>query len=327
MGEIRFSPLLISLLILTACSNKENHSFSYAFKQTQIFDGFGIVADFHVTSENEVFVFDSVELSIQKLDDKLNLETTLMLKNGEGPCELKNPRSMGVGAKNNIFITDLGNRRIYIFDMLGQCSSIATQKIVPAKILANSMGNFFVMRYPFLSSDSLLNCYNIDEVSGNDSQPFKKIMGRITDEKHHGLTGNSGRMILDSEENLYVTYSYPYVIRKYSPSLELVSHREVSNKYFSEPFYEKANFVKSNSRIIDICIINNQFLLVFYSVLSPQKILFDVFEKSTLQQIGTYDFKNKFGEIVPKHIRSDLKDHISISSDEPTPRIIIYEVI
>jgi sugar lactone lactonase YvrE len=204
-----------------------------------LFDGNGTNASFNeplgITIDNSgnLFVADSSNNKIRKIDSSGNVTTfagTGTFNDGSrSNARFSFPEAITKDNEGNIYIADTGNHRIRKMDTAGNVTTIAgsfnggfsdgngsnASFSLPLGIVRDSHGSLFVTDYQNnairkITPDGEVTTFAGSGSPGNDN-------GNGTDASFDSPTG----IAIDPQDNLYVTDSINYLIRKITPDGEV----------------------------------------------------------------------------------------------------------
>ena len=162
--------------------------------------------------DSELFIVDMGNSRVVKLNKKFSLIWELG-KKGQGPGEFIRPDVLRIH-KNNIFVSDLGNNRISIFDSSGAFISSLNFPFRIRDFLVTSDDKIYI---PSCHDKRLISAYNL---AGEKTFSFGKLidnsdlqMSRILSVAH---------VEKDENDNIYLAFIQSPFIRKYSSSGELI---------------------------------------------------------------------------------------------------------
>ena len=130
---------------------------------------------------------------------------------GQGPGEFLRMTKIATDENDNLYVSDIQQRRITVFDSNAAVVNTVRVKMMPFQPLVGPSGAIYTVGYPPSYKGPLIHEY---DNRGSLVRSFCKRNGI------HNLalrSGDMGNLAIDAHGNILYTIVYPYEIRKYSP--------------------------------------------------------------------------------------------------------------
>jgi len=281
---------------------------------------FDRLIDIATDSKNDIYVLDRKEKVIYKFRENGTFLRKIG-RAGQGPGEFSGPCSIYIDSRDSIYVLDDLNRRIEVFNK--DCACINTIRIInfpignSKRIVVDNNNNIYISGY-YPNMNSILVKYSpkggilkkyelpIFEYAGIAfDDPGKRIVNQY-------LVGGSS--CVDDNDKLYVSYSWPYLIKVISAEGNEMHQINGKADYSWTPFIYKTNEINGmlfseSTRTIKIFLMKNGYFVNSIYVKdwegNPKRILdMSILRKnpeSYYKIKGEYavlDFYSKEGKIV-----------------------------
>jgi sugar lactone lactonase YvrE len=172
-----------------------------------------------------IYILDEGNCRIQKFDPNGNFLDSFG-REGQGPGEFNSPTSLDINAEGNLVIADSRGRKIQIFSTEGSFRKTIT---LPKKRLSDMytlksglMATYGTLEYDVEAKDKepLPKLIRLLDSDGN----IKREFGEMFDYKSRMLNqkGNSFRFVVDTNDFIYLAFTYQNRIDRYSPEGKLM---------------------------------------------------------------------------------------------------------
>lgn len=230
--EIKFTP---KLTIGTDDYDKENYIF-------------GGISDIETDDEGNIYISDYINCRVQKYSPTGEYLFTFGNGKGQGPGQFQRPRYIALDSKRNLYVVDINQSKVLIFDSSGRFDREIITQNRPGKI-ALGKDSMFLTTWLNKADDSVVE---YDLSSGKKIRTLCRV-----DPKQSipiGRAGETDSVCTDSEGYLYCNLFYPYEIRKYSPQGEELLRFSRKESFYGPPQPDKNGvmFMLSGSMTIDI---------------------------------------------------------------------------
>lgn len=322
----------ISGLFLVSCSNDTLKPDIFLInKELTIGDSkkniIGIISDFKIDQKGNIYILDSGFKRIDKFNKDGVLIKVFGFGEGRGPGEFIAPHALDIDRLGNIYVVDKILRNITVFDSLNNVIYTQKLKFMPAQILVSASKIVYSSGFLHSYDGDIIYKYNFNNPSNYFVKSFCK---RLTSSNSLTIemSGNSGRLFKDNNNNVYFSFSYPYEIRKYNPDGVIVKTYKESPSFFSDPYFDsEKKYVVSNSGCYETFFLNDSLLFNLIYRKSGEQIdyYWDIINFDNLKNIGRINIK-KVGLDSVRFIRSDLNGNIYLDRLSPYPHIDKYSL-
>ncbi len=272
-------------------------------------------------SEGNLYIVEIANRQIIKLDSSGSF-LKAWGRRGTGPGEFGGLARLFVDQNNGIWLSDVGNARVMLFDADGNYKQMIKLNERPFNLVMLKDSTFFIA---ILKSSQFLVRYN--------------YQGHKIDEFGSHLTVshliNQGRFIADDKDRLFYSYDYLSQILVYNPTGTLLFKIDGPIKIPPpERSLQDANYQLNGEErfaTLDMCI-SGPYLFVLFSGIAPSHSLvrkrvieptesdiIHVYEKDTGKYLYTFRLP-----LLAKFFFVD-KQYLYCISYEPTVRIIKYK--
>lgn len=202
---------------------------------------FGAITDIAIDTKGFIFILDSKNSRIQKYSPQGLFIQSIGKGRGAGPGELSRPRNISVNDEGDIFVADMDLLRITIFNSKGELLKTIKTIIQPIDMVTGKnndvyvTGSFDMGRYKIYR-------YNI--IDGKLNKVFCKEVNNKNDSILISNIGGTGRLAITKEGNVYFSFFYPYLIRKYSPEGNLINQFARKASFYKLPIVDNIGKIK-----------------------------------------------------------------------------------
>jgi len=207
--------------------------------------------------QGNMYVLDSGNHRIQKFDADGKYLATIG-NQGQGPGEFQYPQSIDVDADGMLYVSESMNRRIQILTPEGE--EIKTVKMIDGTVgLVRVFG-----REQMLMGGAGLFSFGMG-MMGEEEKELPKFL-KILDKEGEVLKdfgeqqnfkdflmnrmGNQFHFILDSDDNIYVSFDYQNRIEKYSPNGTLLWSSDRTLNFSTDPPKAKGGIQRTGGRVL-----------------------------------------------------------------------------
>jgi hypothetical protein len=278
---------------------------------------FGIINDIKIDKNECIYILDSANFRVQKYSPEGKFLRTFGKGRGEGPGEFLRPKFLTVDHRNNIYVADINQMRITMFNPAGDVIKTMKTKGQPAFMIAGDKNELYLTKL-FDYGDFMIYVYNLDtgEIVNTFCEKTKEDM-IITE------AGDTAILCGDGKGNIYCSFSYPYEIRKYSPVGKLLCSFSRRADFFKPPIKDRFGVLSLISRSIALAILPEQKVLhvVGHRDLNSNKIsfFFDIFDHE-----GNWLLSFPSAELNTEWVRkvtTDSEGNLYLDYMEPFPHI------
>lgn len=178
---------------------------------------FGDIVDLTTDAHCNLYVLDRSFPRISKWDESGNLLSSIDLRVGDGPGEVRSPKFIAVDSSGTLFVADRVHRRVNVVDQSGHFVGSFPLELYPADGCVGPDGCLYVIGFPFSYRGPLVKVY------APDGSLVRSFCERPAETEAARMSGNSGRIATDQKGYIYHSFHYPYEIRRYATSGELVA--------------------------------------------------------------------------------------------------------
>lgn len=198
------------------------------YQEVPIFDGFGFDYPLYVRRDNEgnYYVADQNNHRICVFDPSMRFKFQIG-QLGQGPEDLSHPTGYALDSYGRLYIKDVGNLRIQIYDKTGHHVGGFRSPLKSPDIVVNSQGEVFLNH---ATRGHLISVYSS---GGELLRQFGDLMslshaypGHANDERYR-VPLSRVVMAIDGQDNLYVAYVFAPIIQKYDPAGKLLWERRL----------------------------------------------------------------------------------------------------
>jgi len=195
-------------------------------------------SDLVLDDTGNIYILDAGNCRIQKFDPEGKFLDSFG-REGQGPGEFQSPASLDFDAEGNLIIADWRSRKIQIFSKEGSLLKTIT-------MTKNPLSSVYSLNSGLLATIGTLGY----DVEGKDKEPLPKLIrlldsegniklefGDMFDYKHRMLNqkGNSFHFTVDTNDIIYLAFSYQNRIDKYSPEGKLLWKADRVLNYTTKP--------------------------------------------------------------------------------------------
>lgn len=186
---------------------------------------FNVPSDIVLDDDGNIYILDAGNDRIQKFDPEGKFLASFG-REGQGPGEFQSPTSLDFDAEGNLIVADRRSRKIQIFSPEGSLlKTTAMTKSPLSRVYALNSGllaTVGTLGYDIEAKDKgpLPKLIRLLDSEGNIQREF----GDMFDYKHRMLNqrGNSFHFVVDSNDSIYLSFSYQNRIDKYSSEGKLL---------------------------------------------------------------------------------------------------------
>lgn len=290
-------------------------------------DIFGFVCCFNVDSKENLYVVDASYKEIRIYDKNGKLVQNKAYSGGEGSGKLDEPIDIDIDSSGMVYIIDKTKMLLNVYNEKLEFVTEIKLSFAPGSLTVINSENIFIAPFNRNGVNEFIHKFNLK----NKDQVlkfFNKAQTNNAEKIEDG--GEAPRLTKDSEGNIYISLFYPYVIRKYKTSGELVWEKNCVLSSFAPPLKITKNkrsliFAQSGSR--DICVIGDKILNAIFKADMENKtydITFEMFNKNTGDYIGSSKLKDALKIDYYRFLKSDVSGNLYIDEITPYPRITKY---
>lgn len=203
---------------------------------------FESIIDIATDSKNNIYALDRKQKTLYKFAEDGSFLKRIG-RQGQGPGEFQSPCSVYIGPDDLIYVLDETNRRIEIFKE--NCDYLRTIILIEfpignaKKLAVDKKNNVFISGY-FPFNDSILAKYSSKgELIKTYRLPIIEYSG-ISFDAHGKRMLNQflagGSLCIDHSERIYVSYSWPYIIKSIDQQGEQILAIDTKSDAWWTPF-------------------------------------------------------------------------------------------
>ncbi len=282
---------------------------------------FGIISDIAIDHNGYIYVLDGYNYRVQKYSRDGQFCFSFGKGKGEGPGEFIRPKKVAVDSLKRLYVTDMRQFRITVFDSIGNVVATIPTSTMPYKIRVGLRGQIYIT--------SFLN-FEGPRVSTYSIFSKKPIFSFCKPRKECQLiaeAGDSENIDADSKGNVYVAFYYPYDIRIFSSEGKLLNRFARQAKFFKPPKRDENGVMSPSCGVWAMSLLpdNKLITIVFNQEQKKFDFYFDVFD-SDGNWLLTVPAK-EYGFTWPRIISSDYEGNLYLDHSEPYPHLVKYKVI
>lgn len=225
---------LLFLWLTTSCKQERKIYYQFTFEKNLEIGMesdesgnylFSNVRDVAVDKSRNIYALDAGNQRIQKYDMSGKYLMTIGRGQGRGPGQFLAPNQLELIDSGDLYVSDPLSNRVTIFSENGDYRHSFALKERPAQMNVTKDGIIFIEAFAMFSNAGLISQFNTDGrlIRTFGEKPERSVV----------MTGNSGRLALNDEGDLYYSYHYPYKICKFNKDGKLLKtfSREVSSLF------------------------------------------------------------------------------------------------
>ena len=185
---------------------------------------------------NSLYVVDQGFNHIKKYDSNGQVEKIFGFGEGNGPGEFLAPRSIDVDKDLNLYVVDINQRRITVFNKSCDVIRTITTKMAPIDVAALNLNEVFITGIPSTYEGDPINKFNLAD---KNRAVVKLTFGkRYKDEKQFEIEncGNGGTLFKNEYEEIFLSLFYPYRIYQYSKNGKLLHEFSREVDFYKSPY-------------------------------------------------------------------------------------------
>lgn len=333
--------LTFSILILYSCSSdKIENKIKVNFNKVSIIgkesgnedEIIGLPTDACVDKLGNIYISDFAFKKVKKFSAEGDFLSSFGIGEGRAPGEFLEPRGIDVDTNCNVYVVDMKQRRITIFDSNSNIINTVNTNMQPTFVQAFSQNSFYLVGFLDTYTDSIIYKYNFEN---NNSYSIKKICSRVNNDNQFEIenSGFSPRIlkVLGNKNYLLESDYYPYSIKCYNLEDEKLYELNRDVTFFKPPYIksEKPLYVFPSSGSYGIAMLSNNILInyIFYIDEEEKEInsYLDFWDLDRREFLGSFS-QEEIGIKLGRYIFTDNKGFFYNYENEPYPHFVKYKV-
>jgi len=329
--------VLIIMLVFLSCTSYNDERGSVTFKKVlKIGDEngidselIGLLGNFSLDDNGNLYLLDVAFKNVKIVNSMGKYIKTIGKGEGQGPGEFIDPMSVDTDSMGNIYVADQGKHDFTIFNKKGDVIKIVKSKYWPNTILLSKPFELFSLGFPLVYHGGLIIKYNfnmsdpsVPEIIFCDRQKGK--IGKLVTR-----SGYFGCITKNGQGDIFYAFTYPYEIRRFSDTGELLGAIKREVPFFKSPYLTKEDMVRIPAGIWSILFIDKYLMCVYFKKnYGHEKFIdfyFDIWDIEQKQLIASVP-SDKFNISNINYIKSDGKEYVYIASNDPYPHIDKFKV-
>ncbi len=281
---------------------------------------FGIISDLAIDHDECIYVLDGYNYRVQKFSHNGRFLASFGKGKGEGPGEFLRPKRIAVDSLKRLYVTDMRQFRITVFDSTGEIIATIPTLTMPYQIGVGQEGQIYIT--------SFLN-FEEQRVSKYSLISKRRLLTFCKPRKECRWIAEAGdgeNIAIDYKGNVYVGFYYPYDIRVFSAKGALLNRFARQAKFFKPPKRDENGVMNLLSGTWGMAILpdNKLITIVFYCENKDHHFYFDVFDSdgTWLLEVPT----DQYGVTWPRIIAADYEGNLYLDHSEPYPHLIKYKL-
>lgn len=292
----------------------------------------GIIDDLAVDKEDNLYVLDYSYKMVKKFSPDGKLIQVFGKGAGNGPGEFVGTRGIDIDNWGNVYVTDMKQNRITIFDNKNNIIKSINTKYRPAYVQAFSTGEFYTIGFkPNINNKGIMK-YNL---SVNKDEPVHQF-GEIYKGEYSYEIDRAGfvdRIVKMNAERKIVQFDfYPYSLKTYDLNGNLLNTLTRKVSFYKPPVKVKSDplYIKPSSGGMNICKISPTIVMaqIFRVDEDEEKILFyfDFWDIKKGEFLGSY-YEKELGITTAKCMLGTEDGYFYNCEASTYPYIAKYKVI
>ncbi|MCP2604707.1 NHL repeat-containing protein [Candidatus Aminicenantes bacterium AH-873-B07] len=283
---------------------------------------FGMISDVKVDQDGCIYVLDSTNFRVQKFSPKGKFLKSFGGRKGNGPGEFLRPKRIALDFHKNLYVADVYQSRITVFNQKGEIIKTIKTKVQPADIAIGRNWEFYITGFFDFSN---FRVYKYDLLTGILKNTFCKSKKETT---LVAKAGEAGSLCVDKEGNIYYSFFYPYEIRKFSPDGKLLKCFGRKAPFYKPPFLNQFGYFSSVSGTTALTVLPDGRIInvIKYRDLKKKKayFYFDIFDKKG-NWLLTFS-SSELGLNWIRNVTSDSQGNLYLDCIDPYPHIRKYSM-
>lgn len=281
---------------------------------------FGIISDIAIDHDGCIYVLDGYNYRVQKFSHNGRFLASFGKGKGEGPGEFVRPKRIAIDSLKRLYVTDMRQFRITVFDSTGEIIATIPTSTMPYQIVVGQEGQIYITSFLDFEGPRV-NKYLL--FSKRQEIAFCKPRKEC---RWTAEAGDGDNIAIDQTGSVYVSFYYPYDIRKFSAEGKLLNRFARQPKFFKPPKRDENSVMNllSGTWAMTVLPDNKLITIVFYQEKKQFHFFFDVFDSdgTWLLTVPT----EQFGMSWPRIIAADSEGNLYLDHSEPYPHLIKYKV-
>ncbi|MEX0660568.1 MAG: 6-bladed beta-propeller [Balneolaceae bacterium] len=271
----------------------ESDTTYFSFENSDVF--LGNIRDISVDETSNIYLLDRSDNLIKKFDKQGNFERSFLSGIGHGPGETQQPNALHIDKSGNIYVTDQSENKLIIVDADNQLIAESVIGKMPSSVVASGLDQIYVVGFRHSYRGNLVTSYSI-----NDQQEIVERVSLVERNLNEdnidlvGMTGFSDKISIDSFENLYFNWTFPYKVEVYNSADEKFIETTRDIPFFRYP-ERSGGMVKPFAVGRDVLPLSENLFAVRYTDLSDIE-----------SPVSYLDFYNLNGELLGSHSFTEL---------------------
>jgi len=289
---------------------------------------FGNIQSIDVDNQGNLYVLDRAFKNIRVFNQDGLYLLEHEFRKGEGPGEFLDPVSIAVAKDSNqIYISDMGNRRLTIFTQDFNYKHSFPINTFYFDVVSGPNKTVIAFFYQlFLRSEDLL--IHIFDETGKQISEFCSCSNqrRLEELQRKRLQGATYGFIAKTDSLLFLSFGYPYEIRIFDIHGNFVRRFARETPFYGNEIIE-GEFIFPSGKSSGISVSPDSLILhLIYEWKTKETFIhafdFDGKDRGTIRMS---DFKIR--ELQPIISCATYKDYLYLESDNPYPRIVKFKII
>jgi hypothetical protein len=291
----------------------------------------GLPSDFVVDEEGNVYVADMAFRKIKKYSSSGKFLLSFGRGQGKGPGEFLDLRGIDVDAQGNLFVVDMKQNRVTIFNNHSNLVDVINTKFQPAFVRAFSTQRIYIIGFPFTYKGDLIYQYDL---SKSNDEPVKIFCTRYqgADQFEIENTGMLPLILKDQKrETIFISDFYPYRTRAFDKNHNFLYELKREVDFFEPPYIKRKNplYVIPVSGIFAIARLNRNILinmLLFRNETKEKIELFlDFWDIDKRKFLGCFS-EEELGINIGRYVYADADGYFYNYEHDPYPHITKYKI-
>ena len=283
---------------------------------------FARISDIETDQMNNLYVLDISLMRISKFNPQGDILGIIALSSGNGPGEFLKPRKLAIARDGKMYISDDNRKKIIVLDSFGNFIDEFSIKLRISQLEVDYSNNIYICGFLFSYTGPIIQKY--DPKYNNYVQSFCK---RYNLGKDFDLTGNTGRIAIGKNNQIYYSFEYPYEIRKFNQNGKILQRFGRKLSCYKPPVRDaERNLVRSMASAVAIHELSDGLILNLYRCRIKDDLIYymDLFDQNQ-HYLKTISLRDQNIDLV-RNFCVDDDDNIYMDFMAPYPHIVKYKM-